>query len=119
MLAGAALAQDVAPAAKAASEKTAPAPIHFDLAAPKPVRPESLPTAATLDQLTYANENQAAAKPAPAIAPKPVAKRAPKPAPKPARKPVAAKPAKGPWMSEWRRAYIAKHGHQPPVPAPR
>jgi len=29
-----------------------------------------------------------------------------------------AKPANGPWMSAWRRAYIAKHGHQPPVPAP-
>ena len=22
-------------------------------------------------------------------------------------------------MSEWRRAYIARHGHQPPVPAPK
>ena len=37
-----------------------------------------------------------------------------------AKKPAAGaapKPAKTPWMSEWRRAYIAKHGHQPPVPA--
>jgi hypothetical protein len=30
-----------------------------------------------------------------------------------AKAPVAAKP-----MSAWRRAYIAKHGHQPPVAAP-
>jgi hypothetical protein len=114
MMAGTALAQN---AGDASAEKTKPAAIHFDLAAPKPA--ESLPAAATLGELTYANEHQATAKPLPKAAPKPAAKAPPKPAPKPARKAVAAKPAKGPWMSEWRRAYIAKHGHQPPVPAPR
>jgi hypothetical protein len=43
------------------------------------------------------------------------------PSPKPtvlAEKVEASKaPAPAAPMSEWRRAYIAKHGHQPPVPA--
>jgi hypothetical protein len=130
---GTAVAQDSGNAASSSSEKVKPAPIHFDLTAPKPAKPESLPTAATLGELTYANENKTAANPVPKAAPKAApkvttkvtAKPAPKlaakavakPAPRPAPKVVAAKPAKVPWMSEWRRAYIAKHGHQPPVPA--
>jgi hypothetical protein len=95
------------------STKTTAAPIHFDLAAPKEPEAESLPAATTLDQLTYANEAQTAAKPAA----KPSAKARPRPAPRPARKAVAAKELPAAWMSPWRRAYIAKHGHQPPAPA--
>ena len=118
-LAGAAVAQGNEKPASAGSDKNKPATIQFNLAAPKPAAAESLPTAATLGELTYAGDNQAAAKPPPKPAtrqvPKPTAKAAPKPAP--TRKLVAAKPAKGAWISEWRRAYIAKHGHQPPVPA--
>jgi hypothetical protein len=99
---------------------TSPAPIHFDLKAPTPPRAESLPTAATLDELTYAKDDRAAAQAAPTVASKPVLRRAAKPAPRPAprapRKSATATAAKVPWMSEWRRAYIAKHGHQPPVP---
>lgn len=130
-LGGAAVAQNAGNTASPAT--TAVPQIHFDLAKPKPARPESLPAAATLGDLTYANEKPpaAAAKAAHAVAPKPAVKPAPKVAAKivakPAPKPVAArpapklavaKPANGPWMSAWRRAYIAKHGHQPPVPAP-
>lgn len=130
--AGAATAQDGGNAATAQPRKTDVAPIHFDLAQPRPAKGESLPAAATLGDLTYANEKpRAAAEAAPAVAPKPeravVAKPSPRAATKvapkvvaarPAAKPAAAKPANGPWMSEWRRAYIARHGHQPPVPAP-
>jgi hypothetical protein len=122
-LGAAALAQDAGKTTSAAPERPGVAPIHFDLATPKPARRESLPTAATLGELTYATDNQPAAK----AAARTTAKAAPKPRPKPVAKPVAAKaiaakpvvakPSKGPWMSEWRRAYIAKHGHQPPVPA--
>ena len=95
------------------SATTTPAPIHFDLAAPREPKAESLPAATTLDQLTYANEAQPAAKPAP----NPATKATPKPAPRPARKAVAAKELPAAWMSPWRRAYVARHGHQPPVPA--
>ena len=131
-LGGAAVAQNVGNTANSAAPATAVPPIHFDLAKPRSARPESLPAAATLGDLTYANEKPpATAGPAAAVAPKPAVKPAPKVAAKvvaqPAPKPVAAKPApklavakpaNGAWMSEWRRAYIAKHGHQPPVPAP-
>lgn len=123
-IAGAALAQESGKTGGTAPGKTGVAPIHFDLATPKPARRESLPTAATLDELTYATDSQPATKTAARPAAKPASpaatKAPPKPRPKPVAKPVAAKaatPAKGPWMSDWRRAYIAKHGHQPPVPA--
>jgi hypothetical protein len=95
------------------SANTTPAPIHFDLAAPKEAKAESLPVAATLGELTYANEKPPAEKPA-AKAP---VKAPPKPAPRPARRAVAAKESPAAWMSPWRRAYVAKHGHQPPAPA--
>ena len=111
--AGAAVAQNTRDAATSEANKTEVAPIQFDLSARKPVQPKKLPTATTLNQLTYATEDQPETKPAPKAKPKP----APKPAPRPVRKVVVAKATKGPWMSEWRRAYIAKHGHQPPVPA--
>jgi len=130
VLGQAAVAQNVGNAANPTA--TAVPPIHFDLAKPRPARQESLPAAATLGELTYANEKPpVAAGPAPAVAPKPAVKSASqaqrrfvaRPAPKPVvAKPVPklaiAKPANGPWMSAWRRAYIAKHGRQPPVPAP-
>ena len=45
---GTAVAQDSGNAASSSAEKVKPAPIHFDLTAPKPAKPESLPTAATL-----------------------------------------------------------------------
>ena len=118
-LGGAALAQSADAPASNAPEKTSVAPIHFDLGARKPRRQESLPTATTLGELTYASENKSEAKPAPRVAVKAAPRLAPKVAPRPARKiVVAAKPTRGPWMSEWRRAYIARHGHQPPVPPP-
>jgi hypothetical protein len=112
--AGAAPGQDGGNAG--AAQKTEVAPIQFDLSARQPRTPGKLPTATSLDELTYATEDRPAAQAAPKPKPTPVAK--PKPKPKPARKAVAAKTtAKGPWMSEWRRAYIARHGHPPPVPA--
>jgi hypothetical protein len=104
------------------SAPTTPAPIHFDLAAPKDDdAAESLPAASTLSELTYANQPQATAKPAAKIAarpaPKLAAKALPKPVPRPVRKAVAANEQPAAWMSPWRRAYVAKYGHQPPAPA--
>lgn len=114
---GPALAESAGTPAGSGPDKTEVAPIHFDLGARKAVRRETLPTAATLGDLTYAGENKSEATPATKVAAKPPPRPTPKAAPRIARKVVAAaKPAKGPWMSEWRRAYIAKHGHQPPVP---
>ncbi|MBV9331127.1 MAG: hypothetical protein JOZ55_06205 [Alphaproteobacteria bacterium] len=122
-----ALASDNADPAAAGASTSVVAPIHFDLKKPGPQAQGSLPTAATLDDLTYATQRQPATKPAAAPAHRAMAKAAPKaatkPPPKPASRPAApmsaANSSKAPWMSEWRRAYIARHGHQPPVPARR
>jgi hypothetical protein len=117
---GAAIAQDSGTAGGASSPAIDLPPIHYDLSTHAGPKAESLPEAATLDQLTFPDKDRAVAatspasvpRAAPAARPRPEAKRKPRPAP-----PVIAAAPAGPPMSAWRRAYIARHGHQPPVPA--
>jgi hypothetical protein len=103
--------------------------IQFRLTPPGPPGPpkeETLPQATTLKDLTFAKDVADAAKPTATPSPEPVRATKPKPKPKWVAKaaatpaaPVVALGGGGQPMSAWRRAYIAKHGHQPPVPAPR
>jgi hypothetical protein len=116
----------------------------FNLAAPDYGIRERQPESATLADLRAEPAASDSAPPAlptaptpatapVALAPKPPAKLAAQPPmpmvkvaaqmPKPAAKPAAQPPKsaatlQGQPMSAWRRAYIATHGHQPPVPAP-
>lgn len=120
--AGAALARGAVDPASAASGTNDLSGINFNLAAPDYGKVEQLPEAATLSDLsagqgskpaaaTTRTETKTVEKTAVRAAPRPVAKARPKPLP------AANASWNGKPMSAWRRAYIAKHGHQPPVPA--
>jgi hypothetical protein len=98
--------------------------ITFNLAAPDYGKVERLPDAAQLRDLSAEPAGTPVASATPRRAPKPAAKPvAPPPAPRPRLKAAAAPiPALGPDgkpISAWRRAYILKHGHQPPAPGAR
>ena len=115
----AAVAQDVGNATNTDSETRDLSGITFNLAAPAYGKTERLPEAATLGELSSGAQSRAVVRPeaeSTKISPKPPAKLG-KPAPRPAPKVVSTTPAPGAPMSAWRRAYIAKHHHQPPVPA--
>jgi hypothetical protein len=111
---GAAAAQDIGNAANTEAETRDIAAIHFDLRASVAPKAESLPEATTLGELTFANESP------PAAAPTTTPAASLKPAPRPVRKTVARRTIvteapQSPPMSAWRRAYIARHGHEPPA----
>ena len=112
-----AVAEDIGNAANAASGTRDLSNINFNLAAPGYGKAERLPEAATLSDLSSGGGGKSATTTASKSPPNAAAKVAPRPVrPKPKPKLATDATWQGKPMSAWRRAYIAKHGHQPPVP---
>ena len=106
----AAVAQDAGGADDGGSGSPDLSGISFNLAAPDYGRAEHLPEAATLGDLSSGGGRSGAT--ATAQAPAKTARPAARPRPKPTA--AATATYRGKPMSAWRRAYIARHGHQPP-----